>query len=128
MRRMRSAASAAAPVFSPPGAFGLGDDNTNDCPQGLARMANESACQSAVAVAGSPYTYSGSGAVDYLPTGCVWFKAGGSFYFNTDPTGAPRPSTQPVCAGAPTPDPARASVCACVRVRVRARMRLCVCV
>jgi hypothetical protein len=98
---IRSAATAAAPAFSPPGAFGLGDDNTNDCPQGLARMANESACQSAVTVAGSPYTYGGSIAVDYLPRGCVWFKAGGGFYFNAVTTGAPRLFAQPVCAGAP---------------------------
>jgi hypothetical protein len=80
---MADAATAAAPVFSPPGAFGLGDDNTNACPQGLVPMANESACQSAVTVAGSPYTYSGSIAFNYLPKGCVWFAAGGSFYFNT---------------------------------------------
>jgi hypothetical protein len=98
--RMRSAATAAAPAFSPAGAFGLGDDNTNDCPQGLARMANESACQSAVTVAGSPYTYRGSIAVSYLPKGCVWFKAGGGFYFNAVTTGAPRLFAQPVCAGA----------------------------
>ncbi len=63
-------------------------------------MANESACQSAVTVAGSPYTYSGSIKVDYLPKGCVWSKAGGGFYFNTVTSGAPRPFFQPVCAGA----------------------------
>ncbi len=102
MRQMRSAASAAAPAFSPPSAFGLGDDNTNACPpgSGLVPMDSAAACQSAVAVAGSPYTYGGSIAVDYLPRGCVWFKAGGGFYFNTDRDGAPRPFAQPVCTGA----------------------------
>jgi hypothetical protein len=102
MRQMRSAASAAAPAFSPPGAFGLGDDNTNACPAGssLVPMDSAAACQLAAFLAGSPYTYGGSIKVDYLPKGCVWFKAGGGFYFNTDRDGAPRPFAQPVCAGA----------------------------
>jgi hypothetical protein len=103
MWQMRSAASVAALAFSPPSAFGLGDDNTNACPpgSGLVPMDSAAACQSAVAVAGSLYnTYLGTGVVSYLPKGCVWFKAGGSFYFNTDRDGAPRPFAQPVCAGA----------------------------
>jgi hypothetical protein len=102
---MRSAASATAPLLGPPGVISLGDDNTTACPPGLAVMASAAACQFAVYLAGSPYTYSGTVAVSYLPKGCVWLKAGGVFYFNDHATGAPRPLAQPVCAGAPYPAP-----------------------
>jgi hypothetical protein len=106
----RSAASAVAPVFSLPG-FSLGGDNSTACPPGLVGLTSAAACQFAVFLAGSAYTYIGSGAVDYLPKGCVWFKAGGRFYFNENTKGASRPFAQPVCAGAPHPICVRACVC-----------------
>ncbi len=63
-------------------------------------------CERAAAAAGRPY--GGSVAIYSLPVGCVWYSAGGSFYFNTFTpghneydSGRGHASAQPVCAGAP---------------------------
>ena len=57
------------------------------------------ACEIAAAVTGR--AYGGKVTSDYLPTGCAWLSAGGSFYFNTAATGAAHEAAPPVCVGAP---------------------------
>jgi hypothetical protein len=56
-------------------------------------------CERAAAVAGRPY--GGNVTVSAVPMGCVWYSAGGSFYFNRGEQKAGHASAQPVCAGAP---------------------------
>jgi hypothetical protein len=78
-------------------------------------MPSSVSCEVAAAAAGRPYggsvnavilQYTDMPTIYYMPAGCVWYSAGGSFYFNTaTPSGDPRAflftSSQPVCAGVP---------------------------
>ncbi len=133
------AAAAAAPEFKSPDAFGVrygvGSAGGTSCPTGMVEMPFASdTCERAAAVAGRPY----SGNVNFyglIPRGCVWYSAGGSFYFNTADGGGDHASFQPVCAGAPDSKPQRypsstngwACWCACVYVGVFVRARVCAC-
>ena len=60
-------------------------------------IAGAASCERAAAIAGRPY--GGNRMIEYMPVGCVWYSAGGSFYFNTALSGAGHASAQPVCAG-----------------------------
>ncbi len=99
------AAAAAAPEFKSPDVFGVryavGSAGGTACPTGMVTMPLASDfCERAAAVAGG--LYSGNGTIYVvMPDGCVWYSAGGSFYFNPSFTGAGHASFQPVCAGAP---------------------------
>ncbi len=101
---LRCAAPAAAPEFKSPDAFGVrygvGDAGGTSCPTGMLTMpiAGAASCERAAAVAGRPH--GGNLTALFLPLGCVWYSAGGCFYFNTY-VGRGHASAQPVCAGAP---------------------------
>ena len=63
-------------------------------------MAVAAACEVAADAADRPY--GGTGALEFVPMGCVWLSAGGGFYYNTgDDGGYSHPAAQTVCAGAP---------------------------
>jgi hypothetical protein len=104
-----AAPGAAPPEFNPPGLFALAIATTEiisrvRCPTGMVPMPiGSDLCQRAAAVAARPY--GGNLTANYMPVGCLWYSAGGSFYFNALPyvnvNGASHASVQPVCAGAP---------------------------
>jgi hypothetical protein len=107
--RLRCAA-AAAPEFKSPDAFGVrygvGNAGGTSCPTGMVTMpiAGAASCERAAAVAGRPYggNLTSQWSRDYMPLGCVWYSAGGIFYFTaTFHAGRGHASVQPVCAGAP---------------------------
>jgi hypothetical protein len=117
-----AAAPAAAPIFSPPNVFALGAANGTNCPGIIFPMTSAAACQGAAAVAGNPY--GGSERASYVPGGCYWLTASGTFYFNEHPTGGGNDLAQPVCTGAPDSHeyPMATTVvslrlCVCVRVQ-----------
>jgi hypothetical protein len=137
--RARCAAPAATPEFNPPGFFALGAspfDPTKaasilTCPAGMVPMPiGSDLCERAAKAAGRPY--GGNVATHSMPAGCVWYSAGGSFYFNTAPSDVEHAIAQPVCAGAPCFCTAaaisRAQICVWVCVCVCACMCVCVCV
>jgi hypothetical protein len=93
--------------------FALGASSTLVCPAETFTVSSSASCEVAAAVAGRPYGGIAWLLEDtareghyYMPAGCVWWSAGGSFYFNTaTPSGRPIArlfiNSQPVCAGAP---------------------------
>jgi hypothetical protein len=105
MLTLGCAATAAAPEFKSPDAFGVrygvGNAGGTSCPTGMVTMpiAGAAFCERAAAVAGRPY--GGTVTAEYMPRGCVWYSAGGIFYFNTATVGGGHEAAQPVCAGAP---------------------------
>ncbi len=143
--RARCAAPAAPPEFKSPDAFGvqygLGSASDTSCPTGMVPMPiGRDLCERAAKVAGRPYGGNITVKSDdaSMPVGCVWYSAGGSFYFNTYFSGANRVSAQPVCAGTLRlhgcmVDRGRMrlvcdTVCVCVCACVRACGFGCVCV
>jgi hypothetical protein len=97
--------------------FPLGALNTNVCPSGSSKIGTEAACSIAATALGMSYGYSRT---DY-PSGCAYSGRVDRVFFNADPTGAPRPDAQPLCAGAPTPH-ARFCAWVCASVRECARV------
>jgi hypothetical protein len=107
----RCAALTVLPKFNSLDAFALGATTLGAtsviCPSGTVALPSSASCEVAAAVAGRPY--GGSFFLNwfvfdgqrYIPVGCVWWAAGGSFYFNTATSGLGYPITQPVCAGSP---------------------------
>ncbi len=108
-------AAAAPPEFKSPDAsglqYGLGDAGDRfggtSCPAGMVPMPiGADLCERAAKVAGRPYGGNITVKRDddtSMPVGCVWYSAGGSFYFNNETYyyGYVPSSAQPVCAGAP---------------------------
>jgi hypothetical protein len=126
----RRCAALVAPLeFKSPDAFALGATSTNVCPSGTVALPSSASCEVAAAVAGRPY--GGSFFLSwfvfegrrYIPVGCVWWAAGGSFYFNTATSGLGYPMAQPVCAGAPPFNPEGNDLD--LNVYVSANVRLC---
>jgi hypothetical protein len=67
----------------------------------MAAITSAAACQSAAAAAGIPAPYGGSVTASYVPGGCYWLTASGTFYYNSDASGGGNDLARPVCAGAP---------------------------
>ena len=72
--------------------------NTNTCPPGSSKIASEAACASAAAATGR--SLAGTMKIAATPSGC-YYVVNVYVIFNDDPTGAPHPDVQPLCAGAP---------------------------
>ena len=68
----------------------------------MATITSAAACQSVAAAAGNPY--GGLVTASYVPGGCYWLTASGTFYYNSDATGGGNDLARPVCAGAPELD------------------------
>jgi hypothetical protein len=83
--------------------FSFGGNNTAVCPSKTPVVIDAGACEVAADAAGRPY--GGPVALEIVPYGCVWYSAGGSFYFNAYTSGSNNEgwrvheSAQPVCAG-----------------------------
>ena len=60
-------------------------------------MTTAAACAAAAALTARPFLQLAASAA--VPGGCGWLTAGGSFYFNADPSGGVNVFAQPVCAG-----------------------------
>ena len=105
-------------------AFVYGAANTNACPPGFSKIILEALCAGAAGVLGRSYTrlVTGSLTSATYPSGC---NTGGIIVvFNDHPTGAPRPSFTPLCAGKPL---TAVQACVCVRARKCVCVRVCVC-
>ncbi len=84
-----------------PTAAGLffGAANTSGCPPGFSKIVLAPACASAAVAVG--WTYDGTATHPAQPSGCILSTGVPSdVYFNADPTDAPNPISQPLCAGA----------------------------
>ncbi len=75
----------------------LGVSNTNACPLGSARIGTAAACESAAAAIRK--LYGGNETNPGFPGGCYLNTRASVAFFNADPTGAPEPNHQPLCAG-----------------------------
>ncbi len=84
-------------MFNAASAVALGTVNTRDCPAQTFRMTTAAACAAAAALTARPFFQLAPSAA--VPGGCGWLPAGGSFYFNADPSGGVNVFAQPVCAG-----------------------------
>jgi hypothetical protein len=78
------------------GAFALGTLGSNDCPANYFHIVAANVCQSAAAANGQ--AYQGKTTDAYSPRGCYSLSSG--VFFNTDATGAGRPSSKLICSGA----------------------------
>ncbi len=85
--------------MAPASLFSFGAQNTNACPTKTPVAVDADVCEVAADAAGRPY--GGTVTAEYMPRGCVWYSAGGIFYFNTATVGGGHEAAQPVCAGAP---------------------------
>ncbi len=78
-----------------------GAANTNACPAGSYVIVDEAQCRAAAATAGKGWY--GSGSYSNRPRGCSGATAGSvAVLFNTHPTGAANPYSQPLCAAGTT--------------------------
>ncbi len=85
-------------MFNATGAIALGTNYSKDCPAQTFKITTAAACAAAAALTGRPFFQLAPSAA--VPGGCGWLTAGGSFYFNADPSGGGGNFfAQPVCAG-----------------------------
>ncbi len=85
-------------MFNAASAFALGTNSSKDCPEQTFRMTTAAACAAVAALTARPFLQLAASAA--VPGGCRWLTAGGSFYFNADPSGGGSNFfAQPVCAG-----------------------------
>jgi hypothetical protein len=103
-----------ARVLSCAGAYVSGDADSNECPVGSTRIANQAACRTAAAAAGKTVGSSFVGTYDTYPKGCYYSTSNDYAYFNPHAVGAGNSNAQLLCAALATtgaPPPHR-----CVRV------------
>ncbi len=75
-----------------------GDDGSNTCPDGYARIETEAACRTAAVAAGKTFN-SGAENLGSYPKGCYYFaRVNGAAVFNAHAQGAGKTGTQLLCA------------------------------